>query len=82
MSDSIEIDRELACQVLWAFGYEGFPAGTFQGKLLDLIAHADKVNEAKIALGFPAEAAAVRLAKHDEDGIARLRAIADGQAAA
>ncbi|KOU50537.1 hypothetical protein ADK55_18485 [Streptomyces sp. WM4235] len=82
MPDSIEISRELACQVLWVFGYEGFPGGTFQSKVLDLIAHADKVNEARLTLAFPAEVAAVRIAKHDEDGIAKLRAIADGQAAA
>ncbi|MCY0928363.1 hypothetical protein OTB20_19600 [Streptomyces sp. H27-H1] len=82
MSGSPAIDSNLANQVLWTFGYQGFAPGTFQGKLLDLIAHADKTNEAKLALGFPAETAAVLLAKNDPDGIAKLTAIADGQVAA
>lgn len=82
MPETPEISFELANQVLWTFGYRGFPPGTFQGKLLDLIAHADRTNEARLAVAYPAETAAVLLAKHDKDGIAKLRAIAERRAAA
>lgn len=76
------IPAETASNTLWVFGYRGAEPGSFTRRLIDTIAHADRVHEARLAQVFPAEAAAVRLAKYDEQGIAKLQVIADAQAAA
>jgi hypothetical protein len=74
------IPIETARHVLWVFGSEGgYRPGSFTQRLLELLAHADAVNAAKLAQAFPAEAAAVQLAQYDENGIAQLSAIATGQ---
>lgn len=69
--------------VLFAFGAEGgWQPGNYTEHLISLIARADRENAAKLATIYPAEAAAVHLAKYDENGIARLQQIAAGQVAA
>jgi hypothetical protein len=71
------IPAETAAHVIWTFGREGgYRPGTFTQKLLELLAYADEVNTAKLAAIYPAEAAAVRLAKYDENGIDQLQRIA------
>lgn len=73
------ITPETARHVLWTFGHEGgYRPGTFTTKLLELLAYAPPTQEARLALGYPEETAAVHLAKHTEDGIAKLKTIAVG----
>jgi hypothetical protein len=75
------IPAETARHVLWMFGSEGgYRPGSFTQRLLELLAHADRVNLAKLAQAYPAEAAAVDLAQNDENGIAKLSRIATGEA--
>jgi hypothetical protein len=76
------IPAETASHVLAMFGYGGYPPGRWGQQLLELIAGADIENTALLAQAFPAEVQAVQIAKYDKSGIARLQAIADGQAAA
>lgn len=77
------ITKETARHVLWVFACEGgYQPGSFTQKLLELLACADPVNAFKLAMTFPAEAEAVRMAKNDKDGIAKLTAIATGQVTA
>lgn len=77
------IPPETARHVLWMFGYEGgYQPGTFSQKLLDLLAYAPPVQMAKLALSYPVETEAVRLAKYDENGIDKLKALAVGEVAA
>lgn len=83
MSTQPAISPETARHVLWTFGHQGgYSPGNFTQKLLDLLAYAPPVQMEKLALGFPEEAEAVRLAKYEETGIDQLRAIADKQATA
>lgn len=78
-TDNISIPSETASHVLWTFAcVGGHRPGSFTEALLGAFAAADNDNEAKLALAYPAEAAAVRLAKYDEDGIAKLQRIAAG----
>lgn len=80
-TSSPTIPPETARHVLWTFACAGgYQPGSFTQKLLELLAAADVVNTAKLALAFPAETEAVRMAKGDRDGIAKLTAIATGQA--
>lgn len=81
-TDPSLIDPETASNTLWVFGYRGTEPGSFTRRLIDTIAHADRTNEARLAQAFPAEVAAVRMAKYDAGGIAKLQVIADGQVAA
>jgi hypothetical protein len=82
-TSSPTITPETARHVLWTFGHEGgYQPGTFTQKLIDLLAYAPPVQMAKLALGYPVEAEAVRLAKYDEAGIDRLKTIAAGGVAA
>lgn len=76
------IPAETARHVLAVFGHGGVLPGRFGEQLLTLIAGADQENAARLAETFPAEAEAVRMAQYDNDGIAKLQAIANGQAAA
>ena len=77
------ITRETAAHVLWMFGQPGgYPPGSYSEGLLTLIARSDEANTARHALGFPEQTAAVRLAKYDENGIAKLQRIAAGEEAA
>lgn len=78
-----KIPAETARHVLWTFGREGgYRPGSFTQRLIELIAHADAANLARLAQAYPAEAEAVRMAQYDEDGVARLYAIATGEVAA
>lgn len=78
-TDQPAITAETARHVLWVFGTEGgFRPGTFTQKLLELLAYADEANTAKLAIAFPEEAAAVRLAKYEETGSDQLKKIAAG----
>jgi hypothetical protein len=77
---SLTIPAETARHVLWTFACGGgYQPGSFTQKLLELLAAADVVNTARLAVAFPAEAEAVRMAQNDRDGIAKLTAIATGQ---
>jgi hypothetical protein len=79
-ASSPTIPPETARHVLWTFACDGgYQPGSFTQKLLELLAAADVVNTARLAAAFPAEAEAVRMAKNDRDGIAKLTAIATGQ---
>ncbi|MFD6551290.1 hypothetical protein [Streptomyces sp. NPDC058398] len=81
-TDSITIPPETARHVLWTFACAGgYQPGSFTLKLLELLASADPANTRRLATAFPAEAEAVRMAKNDQDGIAKLTAIASGVAA-
>lgn len=81
-TNAIVIPPETALHVLAEFGRGGIRAGRFGQQLIALIAGADEQNMARLSEAFPAEAEAVRLAQYDKDGIAKLQAIANGQAAA
>jgi len=71
------ISKDTARHVLWMFGTEGgYRPGTFTQKLLELLAYADPENTAKLAVAFPAEAEAVRIAKYERDGAEQLLRIA------
>ena len=73
-TNSTTIPPETARHVLWMFGHDGgYQPGTFSQKLLELLAYAPPVQMAKLALGYPVETEAVRLAKYDEDGINKLK---------
>lgn len=75
------VDRETAAHVLHMFGHDGgYPPGDYMGAAYTLIARSDVQNAARLALAFPAQAEAVRMASYDEDGIAKLTAIAAGGA--
>lgn len=81
-TNSTTIPLETARHVLWVFGREGgYRPGSFTQRLIELLAHADNINLAKLAQAFPAEAAAVSIAQYDEQGIAKLHAIAVGEVA-
>ena len=82
MSNTPTIPAETARHVLAVFGHGGVRPGRFGEQLISLIAGADLQNMARLADAFPAEAEAVRMAQYDNDGIAKLQAIAVGRAAA
>ena len=78
-----DIPPTTARYVLFAFGADGgWRPGNFTENLISLLARADETNTAKLATVYPAEAAAVRLAKYDENGIAKLQQIAGREVAA
>lgn len=76
------IPTETARHVLAHFGHGGVLPGRFGVQLITLIASADRQTTARLSEVFPAEAEAVRMAQYDNDGIAKLQAIANGRAAA
>lgn len=72
-----EITPSIAAHVLHHFGDPaGIRAGSFIVRLVDLITHADPINQARLALGFPGYVAGVDLAQNHVTGIAELRTIA------
>jgi hypothetical protein len=73
-----KITPTIAVHVLHHFDAGGIRAGSFTVRLVDLIAHADPTNRAKLALGFGGYVAAVDLAQNRNNGIAELQAIAYG----
>ncbi|MEV0917891.1 hypothetical protein AB0I93_26985 [Streptomyces sp. NPDC049967] len=71
------ITEDTARHVLWTFGTEGgYRPGTFTQKLLELLAYADQDNTAKLAVVYPGEAEAVRIAKYEKNGVEQLQKIA------
>ncbi|KAF0651337.1 MULTISPECIES: hypothetical protein [Streptomyces] len=80
---NVTIPPETARHVLWTFGRDGgHRPGSFTEALIGLLARADETNSLRLGIVYPAEAAAVRLAKYDLNGLDKLRRIADEQAAA
>jgi hypothetical protein len=73
------ISRETAAHVLSHFGRGGYPAGDWSERLITLIDTADMVHRAKLLAAFPEYGRAVLLAKYDEEGIATLQRIAQGE---
>ena len=74
------VDERTANHVLHYFrGGEGYEGGDFANALIKATCHADVHNKLRLAEGFPAEVAAVRLAKDHPEGIAILRTIAKGE---
>ena len=68
-----QIPVEVACDVLGYFGNEhGWQGGSFSQALMSTYGKADQSNRARIALGFPYIAEAMRLAMDTPDGIAVL----------
>jgi hypothetical protein len=68
-----------AGHVLWEHAAEGgIEPGGYIGALLDAADAADPDNLDRLALSHPGLIAAVRMAMHETDGIARLQAIAGG----
>jgi hypothetical protein len=71
--------RLLAYYVLRHFGEADCPTpGSFYGHLLDTITRADRLNRARLALGFPMLVLMVNVAQDEPDGMERLRQIAKG----
>lgn len=74
-----EIQPEEARNVLHYFGHpQGWEPGSFTRRLLTTIAHADHVNQARLALGFPELVAAMQIAQYEVGGIDRLLKLAEG----
>jgi hypothetical protein len=68
-----------AAEVLWVLDGDrivGIEPGHFHAKLIDAMAFADMENLAKLAVGFPSLAVAVRQYKFEEGGVERLRKMA------
>ncbi len=79
---STPITREVANNVLnWFRADEGYPAGSFFETLYLAASKADALNQARLALGFPAEMAAFLIAQKQPDGLDFLRVVAAGVAA-
>jgi hypothetical protein len=73
------IPADVAAHVLSHFGRGGSPAGDWTESLITLIDRADMANRAKLLGAFPEYGAAVLLAKYDEEGIATLQRIVQGE---
>lgn len=71
----VDIPLEVAAHVLWQERLGGWPPSTFSTKLLDLWTSADTDNADRLAVAFPAYAAAIALVKSGQPGIQQLRAI-------
>lgn len=81
-TETTTIPAEVAAHVLSHFGRGGYPAGDWTESLITLIDRADMINRAKLLAAFPDYGRAVLLAKYDEEGIATLQHIAQGQTVA
>ncbi len=74
-----EVTSEVAAHVLWHRGATGgAEPGAFTEHLMMALAHADRDNQLRLSVVFPAYARAMYWAAHTEDGIARLQDIAGG----
>jgi len=82
MSHTTTIPPEVAAHVLSHFGRGGYPAGDWTESLITLIDRADMANRARLLAAFPECGRAVLLAKYDEEGIATLQRIAQGETVA
>ncbi|MCX5522645.1 hypothetical protein OG342_07170 [Streptomyces bobili] len=79
---SSTISPEVAAHVLSHFGRGGYPAGDWAESLISLIDRAGMANRAKLLASFPEYGRAVLLAKYDEEGVATLQRIAQGETVA
>lgn len=68
---------EEANQVLFVFSNGGFRPGDFTAALLEAMIRADPRNLTRLASGFPGLASAVHAAKQVDDGLDRLRVVAE-----
>lgn len=73
------VTPKAAAQVLYHFGYGGYPAGSFFRSLLDAWDHADMINSAKLAQVFPEYGAALAILGDDHNGAESLREITKRQ---
>lgn len=70
--------RELAWYVLRQFGDLAWPRpGSFYEALVDTVARADAVNQARLALAYPELVGLVRTAQIEPDGMDKLRVMAE-----
>lgn len=75
------IPRETARHVLWRYDRQGgCQPGPFTEHLMAAIERADYQNRAILRGAYPALSEAMHLARYDEEGLAKLQAIATGQA--
>ncbi|MFH8804108.1 hypothetical protein ACH4F6_31720 [Streptomyces sp. NPDC017936] len=81
-TNSPSVSREVAAHVLSHFGRGGYPAGDWTESLISLIDRADMTNRAKLMAAFPDYGRAVLIAKYDEEGVATLQRIAQGETVA
>jgi hypothetical protein len=68
---------EEANQVLFVFSHGGYRPGGFTAALLEAMIRADPRNLTRLASGFPGLASSVHAAKHVDDGLDRLRVVAE-----
>ncbi|MEU5772633.1 hypothetical protein ABZ819_04925 [Streptomyces venezuelae] len=75
------IPKETARHVLWMFDRQGgYRPGSCTEYLMRAIQSADVLHAAKLRQVFPELSAAIDLARYDDNGLAKLQAIATGQA--
>lgn len=75
------IPRETARHVLWRYDRQGgAQPGSFTQHLMAAIEAADFQNRAILRDAYHALSEALHLARYDEEGLAKLQAIATGQA--
>lgn len=74
-TQATQVTKALANNVLYHFGYVGYPGGSFFTKLMDMCRDVDNPTLDKLAAGFPAEVAAYRLMKHDHVDVLKAAAI-------
>ncbi|MFC4223540.1 hypothetical protein [Lysinibacter cavernae] len=76
-----DITIEDARHVLWYFAdrTNGWEYGTFTGKLISAIAHADQGNQERLRLGFPGLVAAARMCMYDQGGTHMLGQFVRGE---
>ncbi|MFE4867652.1 hypothetical protein [Streptomyces sp. NPDC056682] len=80
-TENITIPPETARHVLWHYGHDGgWQPGSFTQRLMAAFDAADIDNAGILATAYPELGAAMLAAKYDEDGIDRLKKIANGQA--
>jgi hypothetical protein len=81
-ASSLTVTAEAARHALWRYDRTGgAQPGTFTQHLMAAIESADMRNRAILRETYPELSEALRLARYDEDGLAKLQAIASGVAA-
>ncbi|MFF0777040.1 hypothetical protein [Streptomyces sp. NPDC003720] len=79
---SLTVPVETARHVLWRYDrIGGAQPGTFTQHLMAAIESADMRNRAILREDYPELSEALRMARYDEDGLDKLRAIARGATA-
>lgn len=78
MQYTVTIPAQTARHVLWQYGAEGgWQPGSFTQHLLSAFGAADPTHHHRLATAFPDYGAAAWMAKHDRDGLQKLRQIAE-----